>query len=708
MEIKKEIEQNGAYNCDIDITVEEWKAILLDKTLMSINYTNSLLQFHAEPEHKSTCKAIGDKYGISPQSINAIILNFSKAAQKKLNRFQVIDANGKPTFWIIPMTGKSKGKHFEWTLRPELVEAIDAVFVNEYYFKFKQLLEYFVTHLEWVVNGDEEGRRYSKYIKELIDANTFKKTGQGHKGDNIQNQISKWENYPNGKICINIQPNFGSYESKKCYLNWGDTGINVVVNWKDKKIKSLMQDHYLFWLDEPVRTRITEDVNIDNLGLFDNKDSVTEDLKGFYNSFNKEIIRYNSQLDKNRQMQAIKPYLDLLEANKNLILTGAPGTGKTFLAKKIAEELGEHEFVQFHPSYDYTDFVEGLRPIKKEGNDLGFELRDGVFKEFCKKAIKNLNNSTKTEEELKKEDIAHKNISEFLDLCIEEGLELKLSNGNKFTIIEYNESAIQVYAPNNSITSNLIVPISELYSLVISQEKLDKVKEVRTFFNRSHNRQSDSYLFTIYNDKRLNKEFKTVTEVTRVERKKYVIIIDEINRAEISKVFGELFFSIDPGYRGEKGRVKTQYANLQDSNDVFYAGFYVPENVYIIGTMNDIDRSVESMDFAMRRRFAWKEITAEGRMSMWDGQIDDWKEEATTRLKALNDKIEEIQGLNSAYHIGPAYFLKLEKYKEEKEPFEHLWNNHINGVIFEYLRGLPNSAEILKNLKSIYDLKNND
>ncbi len=107
---------------------------------------------------------------------------------------------------------------------------------------------------------------------------------------------------------------------------------------------------------------------------------------------------------------------------------------------------------------------------------------------------------------------------------------------------------------------------------------------------------------------------------------KYVIIIDEINRGEISKVFGELFFSIDPGYRGTKGKVDTQYQNLikadekmpnDSSKDYpFINGFYVPENVFIIGTMNDIDRSVESMDFAFRRRFAFKEIKAEDSKAM--------------------------------------------------------------------------------------------
>ncbi|MGB5988759.1 MAG: AAA family ATPase [Marinifilaceae bacterium] len=418
----------------------------------------------------------------------------------------------------------------------------------------------------------------------------------------------------------------------------------------------------------------------------------------------KEYFEQERELTRKNEA-SMQKYIDLLLNNKNLILTGAPGTGKTYLAKQIAAQLGEWEFVQFHPSYDYTDFVEGLRPLKKDGGELGFELRDGIFKTFCKKALQNLIDSSKSEDELKKEDIVRKNISDFLDKCIDDGDELELSTGNKFTISEYNDTQIKVKVPNNAITSELALPFHELSQLLLKEQSLDKVKDIREFFNRSHNRQSDSYIYTLYNNQELSGDLENSNAIEKIERKNFVIIIDEINRAEISKVFGELFFSIDSGYRGEKGKVKTQYSNLQDEADVFFDGFYVPENVYIIGTMNDIDRSVESMDFAMRRRFAWKEITALERTSMWNEQIDEWKGESEQRMISLNYAIENIQGLNSSYHIGPAYFLKLGTYKKVEAPFEHLWQNHLKGVIFEYLRGLPNSTEIMENLKLSYDMK---
>lgn len=313
-------------------------------------------------------------------------------------------------------------------------------------------------------------------------------------------------------------------------------------------------------------------------------------------------------------------YIALLKSNKNLILTGAPGTGKTFLAKQIAKQMigvqtdeeleksAQFAFVQFHPSYDYTDFVEGLRPLKKDNGELGFELRDGVFKKFCKDAQKNINDSGKTEQELKKEEIALNNIFEFLNQCIDNEEELELTTGNKFTVTEFNDTHIIINAPNNAITSVLTLPLKELFLLLLDGNALTKVNEVRNRFNRSHNRQNDSYIFSLYNSRILNKELKSSTIFEKVKKKNFVFVIDEINRGEISKIFGELFFSIEPSYRGKKGAVKTQYSNLHDDDKEV---FYVPENIYIIGSMNDIDRSVESFDFAMRRRFTWIEISAE-------------------------------------------------------------------------------------------------
>jgi MoxR-like ATPase len=288
---------------------------------------------------------------------------------------------------------------------------------------------------------------------------------------------------------------------------------------------------------------------------------------------------------------------------RQIVLTGAPGTGKTFSARQTAEDDihagtittadktdSKYQFVQFHPSYDYSDFIEGLRPVQltKDGSPT-FVKMDGTFKAFCRSVVKN-------------------------------------------------------------------------------------------------------------NDDR-----------------HYYFIIDEINRADLSKVFGELMYCLE--YRGPNYKMKTQYSNLKTyvvnddglavaiDDDCFKDGFYIPQNVYIIGTMNDIDRSVESFDFALRRRFKWVEVKVKNveyhilkHYLRDDHNCDEHVETLIAKLDALNDYIsssENNMGLSDAYHIGPAYFKGLEN-SGSRLRFEtritQIYNDEIETILKEYVRGRDQSA----------------
>ena len=391
-----------------------------------------------------------------------------------------------------------------------------------------------------------------------------------------------------------------------------------------------------------------------------------DNFTSFYREAEKEDINMSENINK---------YKNILLQSKNLILRGAPGTGKTYLAKEIALELtGGNEdqigFVQFHPSYDYTDFVEGLRPVSNGDGAINFKLQDGIFKQFCQKAKE----AQKTG--------GQDNFEETWT---------KLTNA-------INEKQGHYMFPRSSVPASL----NSQGNVKFDSPVATKEKVYLLYKGEETNLKYETYQNIVLDHMKESYGLCDYVSPTDIDTdKNFVFIIDEINRGEISKIFGELFFSIDPGYRGEKGSVSTQYANLHETDEKFY----IPENVYILGTMNDIDRSVDTFDFAMRRRFRFVEVTAESQLYILDEKLGEHAEEAKNRLRNLNAEIEKVQELNSHYHVGPSYFLKLE---EVDFNYELLWSDYLKPLLEDYLRGSYEEVKTLETLKKAFDVIENE
>lgn len=399
----------------------------------------------------------------------------------------------------------------------------------------------------------------------------------------------------------------------------------------------------------------------------------------------------------------VTKYSQDLKNSKNIIFHGAPGTGKNFLAKQIAayivsdgpkkdyssldnEQKQRIGFVQFHPNYDYSDFVEGLRPIlSKDGESMSFKLVDGIFKKFVDRARKDF-----------EEDNTSKLIETFFNKIADdpscEYNNFETVRRIKFKInYDKDKKTINVELEPNNDNSQRKIPnfnVDKVITALQSNQKINKPSDLKPLFENKEYEHEYSYIFPV-----VQKIRKIIGE--QQKNTSYVFIIDEINRGEISKIFGELFFSIDPGYRGlaEEG-VMTQYHNMHGDQDY---RFYIPDNVYIIGTMNDIDRSVDSFDFAMRRRFRFINIKANDNIGMLDELEPDKKNEARARMSDLNTEISKVEGLNDHYHIGAAYFLKLKDINEDA-----LWKDYLEPLLEDYVQGMPNEQEKLSTLKESY------
>lgn len=416
-------------------------------------------------------------------------------------------------------------------------------------------------------------------------------------------------------------------------------------------------DKVYWWL---VGEGIIERLSDPNAGWYDRNVQVMEMLCG---AFAEELAKgeTSEQLLSMFVWYLFENISNPFTLKKQVIKYGAPGTGKTYTAlqstrllfdiwrEKYATVVPELKWeqcikvVQFHPSYGYEDFIEGLRPELKDGQPQ-LMLKNGVFKEFCRLAGTweiEVNGISATGPQL---------AADWQGLSVGQ---LKPHIGEELTQRWWNGIGM---LDDSAKISDAVPP--------------------------------------------------------------FFFIIDEINRAELSRVLGELMFAIE--YRGVKGCISTQYAQLNTEETAMLttsAGhqFFIPHNIYIIGTMNTIDRSVESFDLALRRRFRWERADPDidavrlylqkrdaepGNGSRaWAGLADD--------LARLNVRIQKEDILGADYEIGHAYLMNLcyPSTLTHTEVRRLIWEDSIRPLLEEYLRGSEQCRTLIPQFQKAFGIQ---
>jgi len=325
-------------------------------------------------------------------------------------------------------------------------------------------------------------------------------------------------------------------------------------------------------------------------------------------------IKYFIKLSNKLKMEK---KVNLLTYKKQIILQGPPGTGKTREAKLIAKsmlELNEDELqkseqfklIQFHPSYTYEDFVRGI-VAESKGEKIEYRSVNKTLGLFAEEALKNFENSKKVPELISKEfwiQEQYVKFKEYLESELEKSGELLIKNDTKPKITAIEVDAIRVNRYSNE-SDSVLIKDNDIINGYIGLHFSETIVKVKDNFALSKSARSGMYyLYQNLIEKfreflgKENLSYHPTEDAKSEELKNYVLIIDEINRANLSSVLGELIYALE--YRGEEVESMYEVDGTQK--------LILPPNLYIIGTMNTADRSVGHIDYAIRRRFAFVDV----------------------------------------------------------------------------------------------------
>ena len=807
----KTINTNGEFSCgDIDVTTEEWLDLLNDEK--SKPYHEALLCFLRQKEHKATCVKVSQVYGKPAEHYNSKVYNFSKWVQKRLNRFSVKDADDKDTYWCITMQkGWDTKQGFQWQLRDELVEALRI-------YLMKALIDVFR-------NGKPFNGYYEEYKWDLLDRSEGKDVlavFDGLRGKNIidnprTDSVIKYlvENKADKtRVCcqhlidesVPLNERLVAFKSEikaLCPSKWKNTA-------NDERTASALltcvyPETYTFYKDE-IYKNICDYFGYTSRKAGKKYEHFMELVNGFVKSYGEEIqqimlneIKGFKNKPLNLAVQTLfwcmKDYMkeelnkkmttetnnsskgtwydDVVrtwERRKNVVLYGAPGTGKTYDVPELAVRLCNPAFMAtepsreeivsrynqlktekriafttFHQSLDYEDWIEGLRPVVNENNQVTYEIESGIFKKLCEEAerpvVKDKQVGISDNAVVWKVSLAGTGDNPVRSDCMKnsyirigwDGYGPVISDETDWSV--YNGEGKQIldaYINKMKIgdivmscySSQTIDAIGVVVGEYEFEDKFPNYKRVRRVnwlvknINENIVEMNDGKTMTLGTVYRLNSitldNVKSILEKydtsSKMEEndKAYVMVIDELNRGNVSKVFGELITLLEADKR--KGRINAESVVLPYSKK----GFHIPNNVYLIATMNTADRSLGSLDYAIRRRFAFiaekpfglevegfDEDLFEKVSRLFVKNFDEYKESGWDQTM----KLEPADTLSDEYKpedvwIGHSYFLMQDEEGEDNTSNRLLYE--IIPLLEEYVRDGVLTAEAQDVIDELY------